>query len=177
MIFDPLKCHRILVMDDDQGVQELFRRMLLKASDLPGEHGNLTHSQVPDFEVDFAYQGQDGLALVEKSLRERRPYSLAFVDIQMPGWDGIETISKIWEKYCDLQVVICTGYLNYSWEEIGRTLGYLDRFVILNKPFNKIEVLQLAIAMTEKWRLNQQAKLRVDNLEKLIQSLRTRANS
>ena len=42
--------------------------MLLKAPDLPGEPGNLMHSQVPDFEVDFAYQGQDGLALVEKSL-------------------------------------------------------------------------------------------------------------
>jgi hypothetical protein len=53
-------------------------------------------------------------------------------------------------------------------------LGYIDRVVILQKPFENIEVWQLAIAMTEKWRLNQQAKLRVNNLERLVQSLRER---
>jgi hypothetical protein len=43
--------------------------------------------------------------------------------------------------------------------------------VILKKPFENIEVLQLAVAMTEKWRLNQQAKLRLRDLEELIQNL------
>jgi len=91
-----------------------------------------------------------------------------------PGWDGIETTCKIWAEYSDLQVVICTAFSDYSWEEMVRKLGYLDRVVILKKPFDSIEVLQLAVAMSEKWRLNQQAKLRVDNLEKLVQSLRSR---
>jgi two-component system, sensor histidine kinase and response regulator len=85
-----------------------------------------------------------------------------------PGWDGIETTCKIWEKYPDLQVVICTAYSDYSWEEMLRTLGYSDRMVILKKPFDNIEVLQLAIAMTEKWRLLQHAKLRLDDLEKMV---------
>jgi signal transduction histidine kinase len=49
-----------------------------------------------------------------------------------------------------------TDYTNadYSWEEMVKQLGYLDRVVILKKPFDNIEVLHLAIAMTEKWRLN-----------------------
>src|SRR5258708_1339477 len=95
---------------------------------------------------------------------------MAFVDVRMrPGWDGIETTAKIWEKYPDLQVVICTAYSDYSWEEMLRKLGYSDRLVILKKPFDNIEVLQLAISMTEKWRLYQQVKLRLDDLEIMVQ--------
>src|ERR1700722_5648076 len=50
-----------------------------------------------------------------------------------------------------------------------RTLGYSDRLVILKKPCDNIEVLQLAISMTEKWRLYQQAKDRLDDLEKKVE--------
>lgn len=163
MIFNPLFNRRVLIIDDDRIIHDLVRKVLSKARILP------------TFEVDSAYQGQEGLDLIENSLQENRPYSLAFVDVRMPpGWDGIQTTCKIWEKYSDLQVVICTAFSDYSWEEMLEPLGYLDRVVILQKPFENIEVLQLAVAMTEKWRLNQQAKLRLDNLEKLVQSLRLR---
>jgi YesN/AraC family two-component response regulator len=90
------------------------------------------------------------------------------------GWDGVKTIRKIWEKYCDLQVIICTAYADYSWQQMVTELGHLSRIVILNKPFSKIEVLQLAVTLTANWQIKQQAKLRVDNLEKLVQALRSR---
>ena len=94
---------------------------------------------------------------------------MAFVDVRMPpGWDGVETTAQIWQKYPDLQVVICTAYSDYSWEEMLKKLGYSDRLVILKKPFDSIEVLQLAISMTEKWRLYHQAKLRLDDLETMV---------
>ena len=94
---------------------------------------------------------------------------MAFVDVRMPpGWDGVETTAKIWQKYPDLQVVICTAYSDYSWEEMLKKLGYSDRLVILKKPFDTIAALQLAISLTEKWRLFQQAKLRLDDLEKMV---------
>ena len=49
---------------------------------------------------------------------------MAFVDVRMLlGWDGIETISKIWKQYPDLQVVICTAYSDYFWEEMIRQVG------------------------------------------------------
>jgi CheY-like chemotaxis protein len=184
MKFNPLSNHRILVIDDDQGIHELIRHILLKFSgfaDHPDQNKQPLfreldeNSRLPTFEIDSAYEGRDGLALIQKSLRENRPYSMAFVDVHMPtGWDGIETICNIWKKYCDLQVVICTGFSDRSWEKRLKTLGYLDRVIVLKKPFDSIEVLQLAVAMTEKWRLNEQAKLRVDNLEKLVQNLRSR---
>jgi CheY-like chemotaxis protein len=186
MNFNPLNNHRLLVIDDNQGIHALFREILLRFSALPDEPNGLEpplfrdpneDSRWPIFEIDSAYQGQEGLALIEKSLRENRPYSVAFVDVHMPpGWNGIETICKIWEKYSDLQVVICTGYSDYSWEQMVRPMGYLDRVVVLKKPFESIEVSQLAVAMAEKWRLNQQAKLRLDNLEKVVESLLIRGD-
>jgi CheY-like chemotaxis protein len=174
MLFDPQNCCRVLVIDDDRDTHELLRRMLIKSNPTGNEHGS-SYSQMPCFEVDSAYQGEEGLALIGKSLQENRPYSLAFVDVRMPpGWDGIETIRKIWEKYRDLQVIICTAYSDYSWGDMVEKLGHLDRIVILNKPFEKIEVVQLAVSLTAKWQSKQRAKLRMDNLEKFVQNLRSR---
>ena len=178
MSINPLKNHRILVIDDNRAIHDDFRKILVPLSTLSNDleedekalfGESLTKFQFPVFEVDSAYQGREGLDLIEKSLLEERPYSLAFVDVRMPpGWDGVETTCKIWEKYPDLQVVICTAYSDYSWEQMLRTLGHSDRMVILKKPFDNIEVLQLAIAMTEKWRLYQQARLRLDDLERMV---------
>jgi two-component system, sensor histidine kinase and response regulator len=179
MKIDPLKNNRILVIDDNRAIHEDFRKILLRPANAPNDlaeeeaalFGDAAPAfQLPTFEIDSAYQGQEGLDLIEKSLRENRPYAMAFVDVRMPpGWDGVETTAKIWQKYSDLQVVICTAYSDYSWEEMLKRLGYSDRLVILKKPFDTIEVLQLAISMTEKWKLYQAAKLHLDDLEKLVQ--------
>jgi two-component system sensor histidine kinase/response regulator len=175
---NPRKNHRILVIDDNRAIHDDFRKILLTASlpnDLDEDEAALfgdvaTKFELPEFEIDSAYQGQEGLDLIEKSLSEDRPYALAFVDVRMPpGWDGVETTCKIWEMYSDLQVVICTAYSDYSWEEMLKTLGYSDRLVILKKPFDNIEVLQLAISMTEKWRLYQQTKIHLDDLERMVE--------
>ena len=71
---------------------------------------------------------------------------MAFVDMRMPpGWDGVATISKIWEVYADLQVVICTAYSDYSWDEMIAKVGQSDRLVILAANFSDsyAEVLRL----------------------------------
>jgi CheY-like chemotaxis protein len=179
MNINPLNNHRLLVIDDNAAIHEDFRKILLTEAHRPNDltedeaalFGQTTVKfQPPIFEIDSAYQGQEGLEMVEKSLWEDRPYSLAFIDVRMPpGWDGVETTSRIWERYPDLQVVICTAYSDYSWEEMVRKLGFSDRLLILKKPFDNIEVLQSAIAMTEKWRLFQQVKLRLDDLEKMVE--------
>jgi two-component system sensor histidine kinase/response regulator len=179
MNINPLKNRRILVIDDNRAIHKDFRKILMTSSNFPNDLNEdeallfgetVARFELPSFQIDSAYQGQEGLDLIEKSLQENHPYALAFVDVRMPpGWDGVETTCKIWEKYPDLQVVICTAYSDYSWEEMLRTLGYSDRMVILKKPFDNIEVLQLATALTEKWRLNQQAKVRLDDLERTVQ--------
>jgi two-component system sensor histidine kinase/response regulator len=179
MNINPDRNRRILVIDDNQAIHQDFRKILAptksRNNKLAAAEAALfddTEPQIalPEFQIDSAYQGQEGLDLIEKSLEEDYPYAMAFVDVRMPpGWDGVETTAKIWEKYPDLQVVICTAYSDYSWEEMLKKFGYSDRLVILKKPFDNIEVLQLAISMTEKWRLYQQAKLRLDDLERMVQ--------
>ncbi|HWY31998.1 MAG TPA: ATP-binding protein, partial [Candidatus Acidoferrum sp.] len=175
----PEQHHRILLIDDNKAIHEDYLKVLGKQKDVPagleeaeaalfGEES--PKSGLPAFQIDSAFQGQEALALIEKSLEEGRPYSLAFVDVRMPpGWDGVETTANIWRKYPDLQVVICTAYSDYSWQDMLKKLGYSDRLVILKKPFDNIEVLQLAISMTEKWRLYQQAKLRLHDLETMVE--------
>jgi signal transduction histidine kinase/AmiR/NasT family two-component response regulator len=178
MDIDPQLNRRILVIDDNKAIHADIRKILLPnqggRDDLSATETALfgeteTQSRLPQFEIESAYQGQEGFELIEKSLVENRPYAMAFVDVRMPpGWDGVETTATIWDKYPDLQVVICTAFSDYSWEEMLQKLGYSDRLVILKKPFDCIEVLQLAILMTEKWRLYQQAKLRLSDLEKMV---------
>jgi two-component system, sensor histidine kinase and response regulator len=179
MEINPQKNHRILVIDDNTSIHADFRKILGSSRGAPSELEAMgsdlfgdapAQPQLPVFEIDSAYQGKEGLELIEKSLQENSPYAMAFVDVRMPpGWDGVETTAKIWQKYPELQVVICTAYSDYSWEEMLTRLGYSDRLVILKKPFDSIEVFQLAISMTEKWRLYQQAKLRLADLERMVQ--------
>ncbi len=175
--------HRILVIDDNKAIHDDFRKILcppkvapngLAAAEAALFGEETPQIDLPEFEIDSAFQGEEGLALIEKSLREDRHYAMAFVDVRMPpGWDGVETTAQIWQKYPDLQIVICTAYSDYSWEDMLKKLGYSDRLVILKKPFDNIEVLQLAISMTEKWRLYQQAKLHLDDLEKMVRARTT----
>ena len=173
------KNNRILVIDDNRAIHEDIRKILRKPG-TEAEHlaaaeaalfGNPDPTfEMPDFKIDSAYQGQEGLALIEASLVADKPYAMAFVDVRMPpGWDGVETTSKIWQPYPDLQVVLCTAYSDYSWEAMLKKFGYSDRLVILKKPFDNIEVLQLAVSMTEKWHLYRQAQLRFQDLEVMVQ--------
>ena len=173
MKFHPLKNHRILVIDDNSDIHEDFRKILTPdLHDLGKDEAALfgdkmVKLQSPVFEISSAYQGEEGLDLIEKSLLEYRPYALAFIDFRMsPGWNGIETVCKIWEVYPDLQVVICTAYPDFAWELVLRKLGFTDRLIILKKPFEIIEVLQLAVCLTKKWRITQTTKFRIDNLQR-----------
>ena len=169
---------RILVIDDNLSIHEDFRKIL---TPMPGAHNNdfdaaqavmfgepQTASARARFELDSASQGQEGLKCVRNALAQQRPYATAFVDVRMPpGWDGVETTLKIWEVDPDLQIVICTAYSDCSWDEMLSKIGQSDRLVILKKPFDTVEVLQLANALTEKWQLLQMAKQRMADLERL----------
>ncbi|MBI3868455.1 MAG: response regulator [Verrucomicrobia bacterium] len=169
---------RILIIDDNEAIHEDFRTILcadatsgaaLRATSSAFFGGAQPPVAPNTFEIDSAFQGEDGLARIHRALKENRPYAMAFVDVRMPpGWDGIETIARIWADYPDLQVVICSAYSDYSWEETIEKLGQSDRLVILKKPFDNVEVLQLASAMTEKWHLYQQAKAKLNDLENVV---------
>ena len=169
---------RILIVDDTAAIHADFRKLLeagpAMASELAAASaaflGSTPRPEVSEsFALTSAYQGEEALKLVEESASQGRPFALCFLDIRMPpGWDGIETAARLWAVDPELQVVLCTAYSDYSWEEIAGRLGHSDRLLILKKPFDRMEVLQMAKTLTEKWRLGCQWKRQRETLDRLV---------
>jgi two-component system NtrC family sensor kinase len=170
---------RILLVDDTASIHDDFRKILCG----PATEASLQESEALlfgevaraplVFELDSAFQGQQGHALAQSALAASRPYALAFVDMRMPpGWDGMETVQQLWATDPRLQVVICTAYSDHSWEEVLECLGVEDRLLILKKPFDLVEVSQLARTLTAKWNLAREAERQRAELEETVRRLR-----
>jgi two-component system, cell cycle sensor histidine kinase and response regulator CckA len=174
----PASHFRVLVIDDTVAIHDDFRKILHPEMSAPprlraalsavlGPRESVASRKI--FEVDCALQGKDGLAMLRRALAEGRPYALAFVDMRIPpGWDGIETIRQLWTEDPTLQAVICTAYSDYSWNQTVQALGDTDNLVILKKPFDNIEVLQLAHALTQKWAATREARARMADLDEAV---------
>src|ERR1700722_17116674 len=186
---------RVLIIDDNAAIHLDFRKVLgaqaehsaqaaldvLEAS-LFGETAAVTAR--PNFEIDSAHQGQEGVAMAHQALVEGRPYAMAFVDMRMPpGWDGLKTIERLWATDPDVQVVICSAHTDYDGPEVAERLGHSDKPLVLRKPAEPIEVLQCATALCRKWendrlvrdqglRLEEKINTRTRGLEAANQQLR-----
>ena len=168
---------RILIVDDTASIHQDFRKIL--CADEHGEpsldtlESTLFGTTAPArqaFDLDSAYQGQEALALVKKALDAHSPYAMVFIDMRMPpGWDGLHTIEQLWEADPNLQIALCTAYSDYSFEAIEARLKYNDQLLILKKPFDHLEIRQMASALTWKWQLAQDAALKVIGLERTIE--------
>jgi diguanylate cyclase (GGDEF)-like protein len=171
-----LLTHRILVIDDNPAIHQDYRKILVadgKALTSEAEAG-LFGEQQPDtarprFDMDSATQGRDGVELARAALAEGRPYSVAFVDMRMPpGWDGLETVEQLWKIDPDVQVVICSAYTDYDWLDLLARLGHSDKLIVVKKPFEPIEILQCASALTQKWQNARALKRHVESLELVV---------
>ncbi|AHZ71793.1 MULTISPECIES: ATP-binding protein [Pseudomonas] len=168
---------RILLIDDTPSIHDDFRKIL---TPVPVEHleldemeatlfGREIKTTTALFELDSAYGGQEGLGKLTQALQESRPYALAFVDMRMPeGWDGAQTIEHLWQEDPHLQVVVCTAYSDYSWDELLDRLQAHDRLLILKKPFDNIEVQQMANTLLTKWEMTERASVQMSHLEHLV---------
>jgi len=179
---DLARSYRILIVDDNAAIHADFRKILgpdSSAANLEVEEAVLFDSPViaiprAHFILSFASQGQEALELMQAAYQAGDRFSLVFMDVRMPpGWDGIKTAGKLWEVDPDLQIVICTAYSDKSWEEMMEEIRNPERLIILKKPFDTIEVLQLAHALTEKWTLLQSSR---DNLAEVERNVSLRAH-
>jgi diguanylate cyclase (GGDEF)-like protein len=181
----PLANRRILIIDDNAAIHLDFRKVLgaqaehsaqaaldvLEAS-LFGE--TVAAAARPNFDIDSAHQGQEGVAMVQQALAEGRSYAMAFVDMRMPpGWDGLKTIEHLWATDPDVQVVICSAHTDYDWTEVVERLGHSDKLLVLRKPAEPIEVLQCATALSRKWENDRLVRDQMLRLEEVI-TTRTR---
>jgi len=176
--------HRILIVDDNRAIHDDFRKILAPPDPAAGaldalEAALLDRPVAPAdpmvaFELVSAFQGKEALDHVVAAVAASRPFALAFVDMRMPpGWDGLETIERLWQADPELQVVICSAYSDHSWQDLRARLGARESLLILKKPFDNLEVVQSAHALTTKWTLARQVRAHVDELEATV-AARTR---
>ncbi len=168
---------RILIIDDNEAIHDDFRKIFApdaEPSDLDAIESELfgptaaRHGRA-SFAIESATQGEQGYAMTLSARDAGKPYSVAFVDVRMPpGWDGIETSLKLWAADPSLQIVLCTAFSDYSWDDTIEKLGAGDRFLILKKPFDTVEVRQLALALSVKWALARESGQRLEGLEQKV---------
>lgn len=168
--------NRILVVDDDPSIHEAFTKILANPQGLQSsldtaraafagksscEPARLDEGR----EVFHAHQGEEGVQVVAQALTDGAAIDVAFVDVRMPpGIDGIETVRRIWQVAPKTEIVLCTAWSDYSHEETLKALGYSHRLLILKKPFESIEVRQMALALHEKGRAARQEETLMNEL-------------
>ena len=168
---------RILIVDDNRAIHDDFRKILGRASGLRDElkaldtelFGTATESFDEGFQLDSAYQGEEAIEKVRRARADGREYALLFVDVRMPpGLDGIATTARLLREDPDVSIVICSAYSDHSWEEMTAAFGKTDRVLILKKPFDTVEVRQLAHALQRRWELARLAAVKVGDMAALI---------
>lgn len=167
---------RVLVIDDEEMVRDNIEEILVprvKSNELVDNAANILFdeeelpiehrsSNIPKFTVEKASNGTEGLEMVRKSIELGIPYAVIFLDMRMPGWDGLETATKIREIETKAEIIFVTAYSDTSIEDIvskaGQNVGYHC------KPYASEEIIQLATKATDDYN-----KLR--NLEQLIDAI------
>lgn len=170
---------RIIIIDDNTSIHQDFIKVLKpqESSVFASIDSQLFTPTLqkeaplllPYFQFETASQGQEGVKKIQHAIAVGKPYAVAFVDVRMPpGLDGIETIQRIWEIDQEIQVVICTAYSDYSWEETVQKLGIRDNLLVLKKPFDNVAVRQLACTLSRKWLLAKDVKSHTELLNKTV---------
>ncbi len=150
---------RILVVDDDITVHNLYRQLLgLNEPDLGDEMlsdlMNLVDEEIEEegednCDVTLVDQGNKAIEAVRTALEQGKPFQLVFLDMRLPpGIDGKETAEEIRKMQPELPIVFVSAYSDYSEQTLEEALSSAP--VYFNyKPFARHE-LELAI---EKWAL------------------------
>lgn len=180
--------YRILITDDNSAIHEDIESILGQnqignqelddlSSELFGNGENDSKSDmnpIVSYTIEHAYSGEEAIKKVAAANAENNPYALLFMDVRMPpGMDGIVAVQKIWEKYPNTEIIICSAYSDYSWDNIIKIYGKTDKLMFLQKPFNRIAIQQMAISMTTKWELQNELRDLIQNLDTKVEK-RTR---
>ncbi len=113
---------RILIIDDDDAVRKAFG---LALRDLP-------------YELIQAANGEEGV-----DLATREPFDLIYLDLRMPGIDGIETLRRIQAVKPDQLVYIVTAFHREFFDELVTARGRGLRFELMRKPLERRQIIEI----------------------------------
>jgi len=169
---------RVLVIHNDSAVLETFQKSFAYDNDAVAGGGDVSlqldafagDRRQSAFRVDLLLDGETACKRSMNTYRRGRPYAVAFVDAQMThGWDSLKTVTELRRIDPYIQLVICVDDDGQSLEDLAICFGKSVRALILRRPFNKIDVLQMASALAEKWRLESERQTKSHDLEKRIE--------
>jgi len=169
----------VLVIDDEETVRDNIEEILVpRKNSIENETVDMAASilfdtptqtllaprisHIPNFIVHKASNGMEGVEMVKKAVTEGRPYAVIFLDMRMPGMDGMETAVQIRKYDSKAEIIFVTAFSDRSIDDIiaraGLNVGYHC------KPYASEEITHLATKAVTDYN-----KLR--NLEKLIEAI------
>ena len=167
---------RLLVVDDEPQMLSAYKATFSTFSDAspawPLEDGDLDvlseqlfsepakpKDSPHDFDVQYCSQGDEAARKVEEALASGQPFSVILLDMRMPpGIDGKETARRVRALDRDVNIVIVTGYSDHSPHTVAEVAGPIDKLFYITKPFDRVEIRQLAISLDARWRLEQELR-------------------
>ena len=119
---------RILVIDDEDAIRKCFELALEDSG----------------YEVDTASSGMEGIEMLKS-----QSYDLVFLDLKMPGMNGVETLREIRKLNKDIPVYIVTAFYGEFFEELKHMAEQGVEFEVLNKPVDGDMILKLCQGVLE----------------------------
>jgi DNA-binding response OmpR family regulator len=123
----------ILVVDDEKNIR-LTMSQSLEPLEIP---------------VQTAVNGEEAL----QKLREE-PFGLVFLDLKMPGMDGIQVLHRIRDNWPKIRVIIITAHGTIASAVEAMKLGAVD---FIQKPFSPGEIRELATRVLEREALDEES--------------------
>ena len=118
----PVRTGRVLVMDDDAGVQDLLKRMLVRLG----------------FQADIVNDGLQAREAYAAALASSDPYALVIMDLTIPGGIGGEEALELLRRVDpDVRAIVSSGY---SSQLPGGTYQAKGFRAVLHKPYTLAEL-------------------------------------
>ena len=160
---------RLLIVDDEPAMHDSYARSFAgqrgaeedalgaMAAELFGDDAPDAVDEGEAFDLSHCHQGIEAVAAVEAALAAGTPYAVAFIDVRMPpGIDGRETARRIRALDPEINLVIVTGFSDFSPIEISKVAGPADKIFYIAKPFEVAEVVQTATALAHRWEVDRE---------------------
>ena len=142
----------ILIIDDEAGLRQMMARVLQRAG----------------YEVTTAANGQDGIALASE-----HTFDLLYLDIRMPGLNGLEVLKIIHAKSPDLPVILFTAQpdIHSAVEALRR--GATDYLLKPLKPQAVIDRTATILASKQEEQRKRELQRQIDALQVELHSLQS----
>jgi len=156
---------RILVVDDDQPILDLFEKIFCPTREIDGP-SSLTSL----FDLALCKQAREAVDAVRMAIEKERPFAVAFLDIHLlPGPDGVCAAEHIRKIDPDINIVLITGHSDLNMKEIGPRILPTDKLLYVRKPFGIQEIWQCAFSQCAKWQMERELRGIKGQLETMVE--------